>query len=367
MRVGRLAFIDGVDHGQVVHAETGERVGEHGTQFADALRDLGLTALQVGDALLHAVQFLLRGLATLVDLLVGVFGGLLEDACRVRVRLVTLAGSVRLSLVTGLLRGGNQLAGLLVGGLATLVQVGEQLIDLLRGLLLLGGDVGADLLHFGVDLADGLGAVHLRLVGDLLGLRLGGVGDFGGTALRVGHHLGHLLAHVRQLLVGFGKRGFDLVVGLALQAGDLLIGVLALFGDLAGRLGAHVGNLTFLRGAFGGKTLAVFLTGVGQFQIDGLTLRHHGLLGLAAHLVDLMLGIGPHGFGFVLGVTEHLGRLGVGVVHDALGVDFGVVQQCFSLQLHRGAGRGSVLLGSFKQLGAGLFRAGEHLLGVGAQ
>ena len=80
-----------------------------------------------------------------------------------------------------------------------------------------------------------------------------------------------------------------------------------------------------------------------------------------------MLGIGPHGFGFVLGVTEHLGRLGVGVVHDAPGVDFGVVQQCFSLQLHRGASRGSVLLGSFKQLGAGLFRAGEHLLGVGAQ
>lgn len=169
--------------------------------------------------------------------------------------LVTLAGSVRLSLVTGLLRGGNQLAGLLVGGLATFVQVGEQLIDLLRGLLLLGGDVGADLLHFGVDLADGLGAVHFRLVGDLLGLRLGGVGDFGGTALRVGHHLGHLLAHVRQLLVGFGKRGFDLVVGLALQAGNLLIGVLALFGDLAGRLGAHVGNLTFLRGASAARRL----------------------------------------------------------------------------------------------------------------
>ena len=99
-----LFAVDGIDHGQAVRAETGERVGKHGTQFTDTLRDLRLTGLQVGDALLHTFKLALGCLTTLVDLLVGVFGGLLENAGSLLVGCLTLVGSVCLGLIARMLR-----------------------------------------------------------------------------------------------------------------------------------------------------------------------------------------------------------------------------------------------------------------------
>ena len=343
-----LFAVDGIDHGQAVRAETGERVGKHGTQFTDTLRDLRLTGLQVGDALLHTFKLVLGCLTTLVDLLVGLFGGLLENAGSLLVGCLTLVGSVCLGLIARMLRFGNQLFGLLLGGFTAFVQVGEQLVDLLRSLILLGGNVGADLLHLGIDLADGLGAMHFGLVGDLLCLGFGGIRDFRGTALRVRHHLGHLLTHVGQLLVGFGQRGFDLVVGLAFHAVNLVIGVLALRRDLLGGFGTHIGELTLLRGALRCETLVVLLTGVCQFQINGLALRHHGLLRFATQLVSFALGVGLQHAGIIIGLRQHRFSLGVSLVENTLGVELGVVQQGFGLKLHRGACRGSVFLGTVK-------------------
>lgn len=89
---------------RAVRAETGERVGEHGTQFTDTLRDLRLTGLQVGDALLHTFKLALGCLTTLVDLLVGLFGGLLENAGSLLVGCLTLVGSVCLGLIARMLR-----------------------------------------------------------------------------------------------------------------------------------------------------------------------------------------------------------------------------------------------------------------------
>ena len=54
-------------------------------------------------------------------------------------------------------------------------------------------------------------------------------------------------------------------------------------------------------------------------------------------------------------------------VNDALGIDLGVVQQGFGLQLHGGTGRCGVFLGAFKQFGARLLGGAQHLLRVGTQ
>ena len=274
--------VHGVDHGQVGCAESGEGVGEHGTQFAHTLRDLRFAGLQVGDALLHAVELGLGRFTAFVDLFVGVLGSLLDDACGLGIGRVPPVGSVRIGLFAGILRLGDQLIGLLLGGFTTFGQIGQQLIDLLGGLILLGGDVGANLLDLGVHLAHGPGAVHFGLIGDLLRLGLGGVRDFRRTTLRIGHHLGNLLAHIGELLVGIGQRGLDLIVGLAFESGDLLIGAFALCGDLLGGFRAHIGNLTLLGGTFGGQTLIMLLAGIRQLQINGLTLCRYGLLRFAA-------------------------------------------------------------------------------------
>ena len=124
--------------------------------------------------------------------------------------------------------------------------------------------------------------MHFGLIGDLLRLGLGGVRDFRRTTLRIGHHLGNLLAHIGELLVGIGQRGLDLIVGLAFESGDLLIGAFALCGDLLGGFRAHIGNLTLLGGTFGGQTLIMLLVGIRQLQINGLTLCRYGLLCFAA-------------------------------------------------------------------------------------
>ena len=111
----------------------------------------------------------------------------------------------------------------------------------------------------------------------------------------------------------------------------------------------------------------MLLTGVRQFQIDGLALRHHGLLRFATQLVRFALGVGLQRVGIVVSLRQHRFGLGVSLVENTLGVELGIVQQGFGLQLHRGTCRGSVFFGTVKQLGAGLFRAGEHLLRIGAQ
>ena len=365
-----LAF-DGIDHGQSVHteirAETGKRVGEHRTQLADTLRDLRLTILQIGDALLHALHLASGGLTTLVDLRVGLFGGLLDDVGGLAIGGFTLLGGVLLGLATGALGRGDQLVGLLLGGLATLVKIGQQLIDLLRGLILLGGDVGTNLLHFGIDLADGLGPIHLGIVGKLLRLRLRGIGDLGCAALRIGQHLGDLFAHVGQLPVGLGKRGFDLIVGIALESGNLLVRALTLGRDLLGGLGAHVGNLSLLRSPFGCEFLFMLLAGVGELEVESLTLGHHVLLRIATQPIGLTLSGGLDGFRVLVGLRQHRRSLGIGFVKNTLGVHLGVVQQGFRLQLHGRTGGGRVLLGTVEQFGAGLLGAGQHLLRVGAQ
>ena len=245
--------------------------------------------------------------------------------------------------------------------------MGQQLVDLGGGLLLLVGDVGADLLHLGSDLAHGLGAVHLGLVLDLLRLGLGRVHDLRGLALRVRDQLGHLLAHVGQLLVRIGERRLDLVVVLALQPRDLLIGRLAQVGDLLGGLGAQVGDLAFLRGAFRSQTLEVLLAGVRQFHVNRLALFAHGLRRFGAQLGGVLLSRSRQALRLMPRVGQQRIGLGVGLAQHTLGVELGVVDQGLRLLLRGGLGGRGLTLGAFQQVGAGAFRRGEHLLRVGAQ
>ena len=80
-----------------------------------------------------------------------------------------------------------------------------------------------DLLDLGVDLAHRLRVADLGVVANLLRLRLGRIDNLARPALRVGHHLGHLLAHVGQFLVRLRERRLNLVVGLGLELGNLLV------------------------------------------------------------------------------------------------------------------------------------------------
>ena len=227
---------------------------------------------------------------TLLNLIVGVLTCLAHDLSRLFVGFLTLIGRIGVGLFTGVLRLANQFIGLLLGGSTALLEVGEQLVDFLGGLILLSGNVGTNLFDLGSDLAHRVGAVDLGLVGDLLSLGLGSIGDLAGLALGLGHHLGHLLAYIGQLLVGIGERRFDLVIGIGLELGDFLVGVLAQLGGLPGRFGPHLGDFALLRRAFGGKLLIVFLTGVAELKFNGLTLLGDVLGGLSAQLGGILVG-----------------------------------------------------------------------------
>ncbi len=111
----------------------------------------------------------------------------------------------------------------------------------------------------------------------------------------------------------------------------------------------------------------MLLTGIRQFQIDRLTLRHHGLLRVGTQMVGLALRLGLHGIRLFRSLGQQTFRLRVGLVGDVLGVDLRVVQQGFGLKLHVRTHGGGVLLGTGEQFGARLLRAGEHLLRVRAQ
>ena len=120
-------------------------------------------------------------------------------------------------------------------------------------------------------------------------------------------------------------------------------------------------------GALGGKLLIVFLAGVTQFKLHGLALFGDVFGGFVAQLGGVLVGRGGYRLGLIVGVLQDGGRLGVGVINNVLGVQFGVVDQRFGLRLRGLAGGGGVLLGAFEQFGTGLFRGGKHLLGVGAK
>ena len=362
---------DGVDHRHIrrsgLAVEAAERVGEQRTQLADPLGDGGFLRLHLDDARLHAVQFGLCGAAALLDLPVGLLVRLAQDLGGLPIGLLTAGGRIRIGLIAHGPRLVDQLIGFPLGLLTTLLKMGQQLVDLGGGLLLLVGDVGADLLHLGSDLAHGLGAVHLGLVLDLLRLGLGRVHDLRGLALRVRDQLGHLLAHVGQLLVRIGERRLDLVVVLALQPRDLLIGRLAQVGDLLGGLGAQVGDLAFLRGAFRSQTLEVLLAGVRQFHVNRLALFAHGLRRFGAQLGGVLLSRSRQALRLMPRVGQQRIGLGVGLAQHTLGVELGVVDQGLRLLLRGGLGGRGLTLGAFQQVGAGAFRRGEHLLRVGAQ
>ena len=353
----------------VVHAESeaGERIGEHRAQFGDTLRDVGLAALQLADALVQAVELDLRGLAALLDLRGGLAARLVDDLGGRLVGLLALVRGVCVGVFADLLGFGDLRLGLFLGLCAALLQVAEQFGDLLRGLVLLGGDVGADLLHFRVHLAHRLRAVHFGGIGDLLRLRLRGVGDLAGLALRFGHELRHLLAHVGELLVGVGERRFDLVVRLALEARDLLVRALALLRDRGRGLGALLGQFALLRGALGGEALVVLFARVRELKVERLALLLDRLRGGRAQLRGFLLGARDDRLRFVLRVLEQRVRLGLRVVDEMLGVELGVVDQRLRLGLRfdtRGCG---VFLGALEQLRARLLGRREHLLRVGAE
>ena len=308
--VYRLDFRDGRNHRQcrrgsgfliltrgrriTAESESGERLREHRTQFRNTLGDDGLAFLQIGDALGQTVKLALGGGATLLDLRIGFLARLMYDCGGLDVRLLALGRGIRIGLVASVLGLTDQLIGFPLGRHTTLFEVLQQFVDLLRGLILLSGDVVTDLLDLGVDLAHRAGALDLGLISDFLTLGFGRINDFAGLALGFGHHLGHLLAHVGELLVGLGERRLNLIVGIRLKLGDLLIGAFAHCGNLLGRLRLHVGDFALLSGAFGSHLLGVLFARVAELKLDGLTLFGDGLGSFGAQLCGILVSGGGH-------------------------------------------------------------------------
>ena len=347
--------------------ESAERLGKHRTQLGHALRDGRLTRLQLGDAPLKILQLDLRGLAAILDLRRRILAGLFQDLRGLIVGLLALARRIRVGILAHGLRLADQLVGFLLGGHATLFEVFEQLAHLLGRFVLLGGDVSANLLDLGVDLAHRLRVADLGVVANLLRLRLGRIDNLARPALRVGHHLGHLLAHVGQFLVRLRERRLNLVVGLGLELGNLLVRAPALRGDLLGRLRLHLGDLTLLLGALRRHALFMLLARIGEFEINGLTLLGHDLRRFGAQLGGVLLRAGRNGLRLIGGVAGNRIGLGLSVIEKMLRIQLRVVDQRLRLSLGGRASRGGILLGTLQQLGAGLLRGGKHLLGVGAQ
>ena len=175
--------------------------------------------------------------------------------------------------------------------------------------------------------------MHLGLIGDLLSLGLGGIGDFTGLALGLGHRAGRLLTHVGELLIRLGERLLNLIVGFALQMRDLFVRSLALSRNLLRGVGLHVGDLTVLLGQIGGHTLLLLFTGVAQLKLDGIALLGDGLGSFGTHLRDLFLRVRGDRRSFGIRLVQRGLRLRIRLVGDVLGVELRVVQQGFSLRL----------------------------------
>lgn len=89
----------------------------------------------------------MRRLATVLDLLGGLLAGLAHDLTGLGVGRLALLGGVGVGLLAGLLGLPDLLLGLLLGALAAFLKALQQFLHLLGRLILLGGDVGANLLH----------------------------------------------------------------------------------------------------------------------------------------------------------------------------------------------------------------------------